>query len=499
MKKVFFVLVSVLSVVSIKTAAARPIVTLEKIEPSSTPPDVVRIAGHSHTCRKEGVTMPQTFERLHEWATRNHVDALGLGSPWSVTNAALTRTYETTARDAYYAGIDREKIAAETAAQSAALIQEANSIPGNQTLFYIDNETPKSRYGHMWYVGFKVCVPNWHDYSQDRAVWYSPLDDTTAETNALTRGPHKRRTYVEVVKEQRAAGALCIWAHPTSWWTTNGDPNGPFVTNIAADMIPQLLIDGFLDGLTVQGYDAYHRDYQALWFSLLDLGYRVPGFAELDISIGHNITGKDTTFFNLVPAADLPRPLALTNIISTLRAARHTMSSGPILFFSVDGQEQGSTLKSIDGMTHTVHVQAFPAPGEKMLSRVELLGRKGEILAVVKDFPGGTITWRVKGDDAGEALVVRAFGEHDADYLYKAQQRVQHCAITNPIWLRTAAFPEPAAIVPRVDHMSNPKVRALMDYLAKGEFRKDFPGCTPGVVPFEAFRIEEFRRALQED
>ena len=66
MKKVLLVLVSVVSIASVKTAAARPIVTLEKLDPTGAAPDVVRIAGHSHTCRKEGVTMPQTFERLHE-------------------------------------------------------------------------------------------------------------------------------------------------------------------------------------------------------------------------------------------------------------------------------------------------------------------------------------------------------------------------------------------------------------------------------------------------
>ena len=61
--------------------------------------------------------------------------------------------------------------------------------------------------------------------------------------------------------------------------------------------------DGYLDGMTVVGYDAFHRDYQALWFALLDLGYRVPGFAELDMSVGHNTTSWDTAFFNLLKNA----------------------------------------------------------------------------------------------------------------------------------------------------------------------------------------------------
>jgi hypothetical protein len=35
-----------------------------------------------------------------------------------------------------------------------------------------------------------------------------------------------------------------------------------------------------------------------------------------------------------------------------------------------------------------------------------------------------------------------------------------------------------------------------MDYIAKGHFRKDFKGCVPGVVPVEAWRIDEMIDAL---
>ena len=41
------------------------------------------------------------------------------------------------------------------------------------------------------------------------------------------------------------------------------------------------------------------------------------------------------------------------------------------------------------------------------------------------------------------------------------------------------------------------RVRALMDYLADGHFRRDFPGLVPGQVPVAAFRLDEMPAALE--
>ena len=121
-------------------------------------------------------------------------------------------------------------------AGNEAMLRRLNERGGGM-LFYLDNETPKSCFGHMWYVGFKQTVPAWHDYSQDRPCWYSDYDNDTAERNALTGDYHKRRTYATIVAEQRRYGALAIWAHPTSWWTKDGKNKGPFVTKPRARVL----------------------------------------------------------------------------------------------------------------------------------------------------------------------------------------------------------------------------------------------------------------------
>ena len=460
---------------------------------------VFRIGGHSHTCRSADAEQSVVETKLAEWAKRNRVDAMGLGSPWTAENAKTAAYIEKEWRDNYYAGVMEGAKRKFDMAEVESKLAKINSAPGNATLFYLDNETPKQRYGHLWHVGFKATGPSWHDYDQGLRAWYSSYDDGDAAINPVNGKPQRRRTYREIVNEQRAAGAICIWAHPTSWWTTDGDPNGPFTTNIAAEMLPELMEDGYLDGMTVVGYDAFHRDYQALWFALLDRGYRVPAFAELDISFVHNTTSWDTSFFNLLPN-DGKTKLTEEWIVKEFKAAHHTASSGPVVFLTVDDVQQGGEVASGEGKMHLASVVLEPAPGEKKLSKVELIGRGGEVLQTARDVEAERLVFTVRGTDAGGYLVVRVFGENDGDYAYKPQQHVRHCAVTNPVWLRTPAFQPPAPIRTKVDHMANPKVRELMDYLAKGLFRKDYnKGCTPGIVPVSAWRMDEMAAALRWD
>ncbi len=455
-----------------------------------------KVGGHTHHMRKNGVTEAVADAALFAWAAKHDLAAFGLGSPWTAANREEAVFNEKTDRDRYFGGFKTNAWATLMDVDGNARKLAELNAKGGGTLYYLDNETPKSVFGHLWYIGFKQTVPSWHDYNQDRACWYSSYDDGKAERNALTGDYHKRRSYVDIVAEQRAHGALAIWAHPTSWWTTDGKNKGPFVTNIATDMIPQLMRDGYLDGMTVQGYDKYNRPYQALWFALLDLGYRVPGYSELDVSPSYGLDTKDSMLFNWIPY--MSRPVTLDAITRACRAAHHTMSSGPKLLLKVDGELQGAELESGAGRTHAIEVFAWPAKGEKTLSRVQLLGRGGRILAEKRDFAGGKISWKLAGDADGGYILARVFGEHDGDYAAKPQQQVRQCALTNPVWLRTDAFRAPKPI-PAPDPLTIPEIRKLEDFLLKGEFRFDprVKGeLAPGEVPVWAFQIDKVREAL---
>lgn len=503
------------------------------------------VATHSHMLRSHNVDYEGAKANLVEWARSNHVGAVGVGSPWEPVSAQHYGHYEKAERDRYFSGLvppesvmDCEPI--------GALIRDLNARGEGRTLFYLDNETPKNRHGHLWYVGFDYRVPGWHDYSQDHRVRFWD-GDPCEDPNVLTGGCHIRRSYAEVVAEQRRAGALAIWAHPTSWWIHQG----AFVTNIAAELVLHLHADGFLDGMVVQGYDACHRAYQALWFDLLDRGACVPGYAELDACYDKLPIAEAGTFLNYVP--ETRDALKLTAIADKLRAARHYISSGPHLAMTVDGHPMGSHLASNAGKTHAVVLAAWPAPGEKLLSRVELLGRGGKVLAHVDGFAGGTLEFDVLGDEEGGYVLGRAFGEHDSP-AGQRQQSIRHCALTNPVYLEARLTPkhqpvkteltiELATDSPAVGAafsmlsaggdvlekgvfwhretclkanpcgrlnmeypdgrtrdipiaMANAEVRKHINYLADGGFLKDWQGLEPGEVPVSAFRFDEMRKAL---
>ena len=516
--------------------------------PGTSRPPWTTVATHTHLVRNPKVGDAESLANLLVWERRHGIGAIGLGSPWTETNAALYHHYEHEGRDRYFAGglspAEREEALGRD--DLAAMLRRANEASGGSTFHYLDNETPKQRYGHLWHVGFDLQVPAWHDYDQDHRASYCDLDPVEYPNPLDPRGVHVRRTYSEIVARQRAAGAICVWAHPTSWWFTDGR----FTTNIASAMPPNLLADGFLDGLTVQGYDAYHRTYQALWFDLLDHGWRVPGFSELDLCPGYGTDGKGSALLNCIPGLD--RPPTMDEMKAAFRAAHHTMSSGPYLTLDIDGAPSGSTLNSDAGTVHRIRIAAWPAPGESALSRVELLGPGGAILASVSDFPGGGIEFAVESDANGGWLLARAFGEHDGDYASRRQQEVRHCALTNPVRLLAPFSPKPTPVSTRIRLLpgncadapfrllaadgselrrgrvpeqalefdapatarleidrpggtqprvlplaaANRRVRELMDYLADGLFLRDFPNCEPGEVPISAFRLDEMREAL---
>jgi hypothetical protein len=123
---------------------------------------------------------------------------------------------------------------------------------------------------------------------------------------------------------QRKAGALGVFAHPTRWWISNGK----FVTNIAAMSGLFLLTDGYLDGMAVMGDRVYNKPYQDLWFSFLDTGAKIPGFAETDFAL--NKAGQHTSLDTFLNHPYLgTRPVNEQNIHDAAKIGRFFRATGP--------------------------------------------------------------------------------------------------------------------------------------------------------------------------
>jgi len=506
------------------------------------------VVTHTHNWRfADGEPRPSfddAEKNLVDWCARLGVRAVGVGSPWDPANDAMFQRFEGPDRDLYYSGKFDQKSVMQTE-HILEVISHLNELAARGTFFYLDNETPKNRMGHLWWFNYSYDYPAWHDYSQDRPIRMY-RDDPSVEINPLNGRPHTRRDLFQVMAIQHRAGALGVFAHPTRWWISDGK----FVSNIAALSGLILVADGRLDGLAVMSDRPFNRSAQDLWISFLDTGAMVPGFAETDFFLNkaadHNGLQTFRNFMHLNG-----QTLTAVHIREAARVGDAFASNGPFLTLSVDGVPMGSVCTTSPGKLHRIRLEAYPLPGSS-LSRVQLIGPHGAVLAEKRDFPGGVLEFELAGREPGYVLA-RAFGPGDNPVA--APDQVRQAAFTNPIYLRPRGFhraplrtrctlhvpgtsrwkggtiqfqrndgslirhqtvhvgtirialPANARILltnpGQADWsfsiaMENSAAERLLSYLASGDFRTDYPGLRQGEVPPEAFRLGELKKALAE-
>lgn len=491
---------------------------------------------------------PGSYRRLAAWARESGVDALGMGSPWTPRNAADFAKYEGPRLAGYYAGKVRAKNLASRL-DVDRMLARVNDLAGGDTWFYLDNESPKGRFGHLWWIGWNYDHPAWHDNDQVWDAWM--VQQATPEQDGQPEPmPYVRRAYSQIVAEQRSAGALGFWAHPTSWW--RGD-RGQFITNIATELPAHLVADGGADGMVVMGYDAWRPQYFDLWTALLDRGWRLPGVAEMDMGLsGDTLDVRSAVMLTHVHLGE--RPWSLSALAEAFRGGRLYASTGPFLELSVDGSPMGSAVATAPQRKHTVRLVAWAKDFGEPLGCVELIGRGGQVLWRADDFAGGTATLELPGTAERSYLLARAFGAGESPGRVHWRD-IRKVAIANPVYLHPqgAGFPAPATTectltiaegsplaggrvqfetalgelleegpahvgtlrrtLPvggritflaegrhvRTDYLihANQPLQDLQRYLYRGGFTRDFPAAEPGDVPVAAWRLEEYLTAME--
>ena len=516
------------------------------------PPELDRawpaVLTHTHNWRfREGEnagSFDLAEQRLVIWCQKLGIKAVGVGSAWNPQSLADFDRYEGPERNLYYSGRFDQKSVMHTASVNHTL-EYLNSLSRGSTLFYLDNETPKNRMGHVWWFGYFYDYPPWHDYSQDRPIKYYDADPSV-EINPLNGKPQTRRNLFEIMAIQRKAGAIGIFAHPTRWWLDNGK----FVTNIAAMSGLFLTVDGYIDGMAVMGDRVYNQPYQDLWLSYLDTGVKVPGFAETDFFLNqvdkHNSLD---TFLNYPHIGG--RTLTEDSIRDAAKTGDVFVSNGGFVNISVDGVPMGSVCRTAPGKQHKLRIEVYPPPHWK-LGRIEIVGKHGTILTTKNDFPGGTLEYLLPGRSDPGYVLVRAFGAGDDPV--RDPDHVKYLAVSNPVYLWPEGFEfKPArtscrfhvpsdskwnggtiefqttdgrligsepirpgviekilpanarvllkktGVASRMFYiaMENLEVEKDISYLTSGEFRRDYPGLKQSVVPPQAFRLDDLRKAVR--
>jgi hypothetical protein len=210
------------------------------------------------------------------------------------------------------------------------------------------------------------------------------------------------------------------------------------------------LILGKIDAVephTLWPLNAYAEEH---WYTLLNCGYRVPLAGASAKTSNTDLLGSWRTYARLLPG----EPFNYHTWIESVRAGRTFVTNGPILSFTVDGQDPGSLLKlpSLEQPVHIVaEVRSFVP-----VDTLELLlnGQMYHHVEAVGSPPSASFHLDIKLPAAGW-LAVRCSGP----LVYpETNSPVRFAAHTAPIYIQVQGRPPP------VDRES---LTLLLDHLEK--------------------------------
>jgi hypothetical protein len=241
-------------------------------------------------------------------------------------------------------------------------------------------ESPKLRYGHTWTVNHPGLTDPLGDYLNWHDVDYFDYQVTTDTIESIVndlRGkihPKWQPPFVNRLRN-KSKGAFSAAAHPTRWWHHGSNEVLPG-TNITADLAFDLIAARSYDGLTVMGDSKDNISYQNLWFTILNLGYRLVPVAETDGDIAHASLGNLALTYVWTGGREFDFN-ALTN---HLKKGHTTLSGKAVMVLAVDGKLPPGSVLPADGKSHTINVDVFSEPASDEYISYLVLYRNGKVI-----------------------------------------------------------------------------------------------------------------------
>ncbi len=198
------------------------------------------------------------------------------------------------------------------------------------TLIVHGQEFHTSYWGHLGILGLKggVLLPGYAGYPNTAAASLVP-------TNA------------DVADEAHARGALIGYVHP---FEEEPQPlTRPAHTD--ADALPVDVALGKVDYLEIVSF-ADHQASAAVWYRLLNLGFRIPAAAGTD-AMANYATLRGPVGLDRVYASVANGPLSSEAWLEALKAGRSFATNGPLLDFSIAAEPVGATVS-------VAHAQSVP-------------------------------------------------------------------------------------------------------------------------------------------
>jgi hypothetical protein len=144
----------------------------------------------------------------------------------------------------------------------------------------------------------------------------------------------------DVYDMAHAQGALVGEVHPF-----DAEPN-PFANppERITDELPVDVALGKLDYMEIVGFSD-HRATAAVWYRLLNSGFRIPAGAGTDATTDYAAPIRGQVGMDRVYAMVPGEPVDVAAWMDSLRKGRTFATNGPLLDFSVDGHQVGEELK----------------------------------------------------------------------------------------------------------------------------------------------------------
>lgn len=264
--------------------------------------------------------------------------------------------------------------------------------------------------------------------------WTIGLRDNSRGRDFFSAGPNFR-----VIQEVHRQGAIVGCAHPVRFWLMYGN----FVSNWAAE-----LPFDFVAGVPYDAVDVLNDSpllffqSERLWYTLLNMGYKVAGTGNSDGSLGTTEgVGRYRTY------TKVNGDFTWAKLAESMRAGRNVATSGPFALLTVDGCDPGAEFPA-DGKPRRADLRAWsgPLPGE-VLTAVQLV-RNGEVVRAWDLRAERAREWAVSFD-----IAEKEFAWHCVRVLSSCSDPVDawhygphHCelAVVNPFYFLPDGFERPA-------------------------------------------------------
>jgi hypothetical protein len=289
---------------------------------------------------------------------------------------------------------------------------------------------------------------------------------------------------VEIVNRlKKSDGSLAIAAHPTSWWMQKRGDVEKFVTNVACNLSFGILSGKIWDGVVAMGYDHDHYYYQNLWFNILNKGYRMPAFSELDGGLGKDdkfYYGSMRTYFHIDGA------FSVAKILAAAKKGNSFLTSGPIVMADIDNKYRIGDIIPVNNRKHILHINAY-ASGEAddYLSYVVVF-RNGKIFKVwdIRQDKNRKFSDTVSIDEKEKSwYIIKVYGRRswkdpaNIDVMAVCEKRIKaepvdgelDVAFTNPFYFRKSRDNDPSVLQSKVHLTISPAKEGTIDVLDGGK------------------------------